>query len=100
MTEYLSISFLKTLLQKCFSHTYNSTWFTKSSKNILFQKLDHQFVVISSPYFSFYPFWQIVDNDKDVHIIKRIWKRSYEIYTPYIKNFNKQNQVGGIVFLF
>jgi len=88
--------FFKNLIAKMLLPiTYNGTWYAKLSKNILFQKLDHYFVVISSTCFDFYPFWNIVDNDKDVHITKKNWKWSHEIYTPYIKNFNDQNQIEG-----
>jgi uncharacterized membrane protein len=75
------------------SITYDCSRSTKTSKDSVFQKLDHNFVVIGLACNNFHPFGHIVYSNEDVQITKRVWERSHEINAPHIKNLNNQNEV-------
>jgi hypothetical protein len=50
------------------SITDNNTWSTKTSKNIVFQKLNHNLVVICFPSLGFHPLRHVINSDR----IKRL----------------------------
>ena len=77
------------------SITYDCSRRAKPSKDSVFQKLDHHSMVIGLAYNSLHPLGHIVHTNQDVQIAKGVWKRSYEINVPHIKNLNDQNRVEG-----
>jgi hypothetical protein len=60
-----------------------------------FQKLDHNSVVIVLARNRLYPLGHIVHSNQNVQKPKGVWKRSYEIDAPYIKNLNYQYGIDG-----
>jgi hypothetical protein len=63
---------------------------TKSSKNSVLQKFDHNSVVIGLARNCFHPLGHTIHRNQNEQIAKGVWKRSYEINAPHIKNLNNQ----------
>jgi len=79
----------KNLIAKmCPAVTNNSAWCTKASKDIVFQKLNHNLVVIGFASFGFHSLRNIINSDEDVKVAKRVWERSHEVDAPNIKYLN------------
>lgn len=60
----------------------------KQKKNVIFQKFDHNLVVIGFTNNGLYPFGNIIYNHKDIEVVKRIKKLSHKVDAPYIKKLN------------
>jgi hypothetical protein len=77
------------------SITYDCLRRTKPSKDSVFQKLDHNSMVISLASNDLHPLGHIVHSNQNVQITIGVWKRSHEINALNIKNLNNQNRVEG-----
>ena len=77
------------------SITYDCSRHTKTSKDSVFQKLDHNSVVISLACNSLHPLGHIVHNNQAIQIAIGVQERSHEINAPNVKNLNNQNRVEG-----
>jgi hypothetical protein len=87
---------LKNLTAKMLtSITYDCSRRTKTSKNSVSKKLDHNFVVIGLACNSLHPLGHIVHSNQDVQKAIGVRERSHEINAPNIENLNNQNQVEG-----
>ena len=67
--------------------TDDSTRGSEAWKNVLFQKLDDNFVVISFAWNDFYPLRRIVHNNQYVLVSKWIRKWTHKVDAPNIKEF-------------
>ena len=77
------------------SITYDCSRGTKTSKDSVSQKLDHNSVVIGIACNSLHPLGHIVHSNQDVQIAIGVQEWSHEINAPNIENLNNQNWVEG-----
>jgi len=78
---------LKDLVAKMLTTiTYDCSGGTKTSKDIILQKLNHYSVVIGLASSSFHPFGHIVHISKDIKIAIGVWEWSHKIDAPHIIN--------------
>jgi hypothetical protein len=68
---------------------------TKTSKYIILEELDHDFVVIGFACNGLHPFGHMVHNNKKVEVAKRVWERSHKVNASHIKNFHNQDEIVG-----
>ena len=64
--------------------------YSKSGEDVLFEKFENNFVIISFARDCFNPFRNIIHSHQDVWIAKGHRKRSHEVNAPYIKKINYQ----------
>jgi hypothetical protein len=76
------------------SITNNCSRRTKTSKYSVFQKFDHNSVVVGLACNCFHPLGHIVHNNQNVQKPKGVWERLHEINAPHIENLN-QNGIEG-----
>jgi hypothetical protein len=94
--EILLHQLLKNLIAKVLtSITYDCSRRTKTSKDSVLQKLDHNSMVIGLVSDDLHSFGHIVHNNQNVQIAKGVWERSHKINAPHVKNLNNQNGVEG-----
>jgi hypothetical protein len=94
--EILLHQLLKNLVAKMLtSITYNCSRHTETSKDNVFQKLDHNSVVIGLARNRLYLLGHIVHSNQDVEIAKGVQERSHKINAPHFKNLNTQNGTEG-----
>jgi hypothetical protein len=55
--------------------TYDCSGSTKTSKNIILQKLNHYSVVVGLASNSLHPFGHIIHSNKDINMAKGVWER-------------------------
>jgi hypothetical protein len=94
--EILLHQLLKNLVAKMLtSITYDCLRHTETRKDNVFQKLDHNSVVICLACNRFHLLRYIVHSNQDVEIAKGVQERSHEINAPQVKNLNTQNGIEG-----
>ena len=81
------------------SITYDCSRCTKSSKDSVFQELDHHSVVIGLACNSLHTLGHIIHSNQDVQMAKGVRKRSHEINAPHIKISTIKIGLKGIIFL-
>jgi hypothetical protein len=64
---------------------------TKTSKDSVSQKLNHNSTAIGHACNSLHPFGHIVHGNKNVQITEGVWEWSHEINAPHIENLNNKN---------
>jgi hypothetical protein len=94
--EVLLHQLLKNLVAEMLtSITNDCSRCTKTSKYSVFQKFDHNSVIIGLACNSFHLLGHIVHNNQDVQKAKGVWEWSHEIIASHVENLNNQNGIEG-----
>jgi len=69
--------------------TNDSSRNSKPTEYVRPDKVYNNLSIVSPSEFRFHPFWNIINNKKDVSETKRDRERAHEIYTPDIEDLTK-----------
>lgn len=97
--EYILIkSFDRSITKMCLVITDYCARCVKARKDVFFQKLHDNFVVVSFTWNNFNPSRNVIDDENNINISEKVRKRSHKVNFSYIKIFDHKDKVKGIIF--
>ena len=77
------------------SVTNDGTWYAEARKDVGFDELNDNLVVIGLARHCLHPLGDVIHSQEDVQISKGIWKWAHEVDAPHIKDFHHLDWVEG-----